>query len=105
MKYLTNEEIGHLIKERREKLGLTQGQLGEKLGVGAAAVNKWECGTVTNIKREMLRNLTVVLKIHPANLIGIKVENNEYVLTNEEFTVNELLEIQHYIDYIKSRRG
>lgn len=105
MEFLTNEEIGKLIKEKREKLGMTQAQLGEKLGVGAGAVNKWELGTVVNVKREMLRNLAVVLKIHPANLIGIKVEVTEIVVDVNEFSINEINEIQNFIDYIKSKRG
>lgn len=105
MQYLTNEEIGKLIKEKREMFGWTQAQLGEKLGVGASAVNKWELGTVYNIKREMLRNLAVVLKVHPANLIGIKLEVTEIMVSVDEFSTSEIVEIQNYINYIKSKRG
>ena len=105
MEFLTNSEIGKLIKEKREKLGWTQAQLGEKLGVGAGAVNKWELGTVVNVKREMLRNLAVVLKINPANLIGMKVDDGEIVISNEEFSTNEMIEIQNYINFVKSKRG
>lgn len=105
MQYLTNEEIGKLIKEKREKLGWTQAQLGEKLGIGASAVNKWELGTVYNIKREMLRNLAVVLKVHPANLIGIKLEVTEIVVGVDEFSMNEIVEIKNFIEYVKSKRG
>ena len=105
MEFLTNSEIGKLIKEKREKLGMTQAQLGEKLGVGAGAVNKWELGTVVNVKREMLRNLAVVLKINPANLIGMKVDDSEIVISNEEFSINEMIEIKNYINFVKSKRG
>lgn len=105
MEYLSNEQIGKLIKEKREKLGMTQAQLGEKLGVGASAVNKWELGTVVNVKREVLRNLSVVLKIHPANLIGIQTEVEEIIISVDEFTVSEITEIQNYIEFIKSKRG
>ena len=104
MEFLTNSEIGKLIKERREKLGWTQAQLGEKLGVGAGAVNKWELGTVVNVKREMLRNLAVVLKIHPANLIGMKA-SDEIVISNHEFSDNEMVEIKNYINFVKAKRG
>ena len=35
---------GNMIKELREKLGMTQGALAEKLGVSDKAVSKWETG-------------------------------------------------------------
>ena len=36
------EDLGTRIKRFRLEIGLTQGQLGEKLGVSAQAVSKWE---------------------------------------------------------------
>lgn len=33
-----------MIKERREALGLTRTQLGDRLGVSKVAVRKWELG-------------------------------------------------------------
>lgn len=39
-----NYNFGNYICERREKKGLTQSQLGEKLGVSNKAVSKWENG-------------------------------------------------------------
>lgn len=101
--FLTNEEIGRKIKAVRLQRGLTQTQLGEKLGVGAAAVNKWETGLVKNIKREMLRQISLTLDIHPATLIGLNT--NEIVIREDEFNSDELQEIKNYINYVKSKRG
>lgn len=39
-----NRVIGRRIKERRISMGLTQGELGKKLGVTGAAVGTWENG-------------------------------------------------------------
>ena len=36
------QTLGKRIEENRKKLGLTQDQLAEKLGVTAQAVSKWE---------------------------------------------------------------
>lgn len=36
--------IGNFIKEERQKLGLTQEELGEKLFVTRQAISKWEQG-------------------------------------------------------------
>lgn len=72
MDFYTDEEIGRIIKNARISLDLTQVTLGDRLGVQPAAVQKWESGKVTNIKRSILRQLALELKISPAVLIGIK---------------------------------
>lgn len=46
--------LGKNIKRLRKEAGLTQQELGERLGVGKAAVSKWENGTVENIKSRIL---------------------------------------------------
>lgn len=37
--------VGEVIRERRKKLGLTQEQVAQRLGISAPAVNKWERGS------------------------------------------------------------
>lgn len=71
MEYYTDEQIGKIIKQHRIYMNLTQAELGEQLGVQAAAVQKWESGRVKNIKRSVIRGLAKILKIEPATLIGI----------------------------------
>ena len=41
---MDNKKIGKLIASLRNKLGLTQQELGDKIGVGFRAVSKWERG-------------------------------------------------------------
>jgi len=38
------KKIGEYIQLKRKKIGLTQSQLSEKLGITSKAVSKWECG-------------------------------------------------------------
>lgn len=71
IEFYTDEEIGQIIKRQRIHKNLTQSELGERLGVQAAAVQKWESGKVTNIKRNILRNLSIELDLNPSVLIGI----------------------------------
>lgn len=104
LKKLTDLEIGQIIKRRRLELGLTQTQLGEKLGVGAGAVNKWEQGKVTNIKRDVLRNLTLELQIPTALLIGLGSVKDLLLFGTEEFSQEEITEIINFVEYIKSKR-
>lgn len=103
--HLTDKEIGEIIKKKRLELNLTQAQLGEKLGVGAAAVNKWEQGIVTNIKREILRNIALVLKIHPTYLIGLEFNPKEFVISSADFSDEEMNEIQSYIQFVVFKRN
>ena len=103
--HLTDKEIGEIIKKKRLELNLTQAQLGEKLGVAAAAVNKWEQGIVTNIKREILRNISLVLKIHPAYLIGLEFNTKEFVISSADFSDEEMNEIQNYIQFVVFKRN
>jgi len=44
---MKNKDIPKLIKELRDKLGLTQEQFAQKVGVTFATVNNWEKGTRT----------------------------------------------------------
>lgn len=58
--------MGERIKTMRLEHGLTQEALGERLGIKKAAVQKYEKGTVKNIKRDTLLNL--------AEIFGTSVE-------------------------------
>ena len=37
-------DIGNKIRMLRQKVGITQEQLGEKLGISAQSISKWETG-------------------------------------------------------------
>lgn len=63
-------DIGKKIKNARKKMGYTQEELGEKIGVQKSAVAKWENGRVVNIKRSTLAKISKILEIPPIELIG-----------------------------------
>ena len=60
--------IGQRIKKRRLELGLTQEELGAKIGVQRAAINKYETGLVQNIKRSTQQKLADALGIDVVSL-------------------------------------
>ena len=62
-------EIGEKIRAARLAKGMTQGELGEILGVQKSAVAKYENGRVVNIKRSTLKKLSEVLGIALMELI------------------------------------
>lgn len=61
--------MGEYIKQLRTAHGFSQEELGRMVGVNRAAVNKWECGRVENIKRSTIEQLSKVLGVSPAELM------------------------------------
>ena len=64
--------VGQKIKEARKAKGMTQSELGEKVGVQKSAVSKWERGETQNIKRSVLQKLSYYLDLQPVELIDSK---------------------------------
>lgn len=65
-------KIGEYIKTLRLNKGLSQEELGRIVGVQRAAVQKWETGTVTNLKRATIQKLADFFEVEPSSFI---VEN------------------------------
>ena len=47
--------VGDKIKTLRKAMGLTQTELGERVGVKKNAVSKWECGRVEDIPTSTIK--------------------------------------------------
>jgi repressor LexA len=62
--------MGEIIKNNRNKLNLSQEELGARLGVNKAAVQKWESGRVENIKRKTIQKLSGLFGITPSEVMG-----------------------------------
>lgn len=58
--------LGQEIKRLRLERGYTQQQLGDLLGVQKSAVQKYEKGTVKNLKQETLLKLCRIFDVSPA---------------------------------------
>lgn len=61
--------VGSYIKKLRTDAGYSQEQLGALLGVKRAAVQKWECGRVQNLKRETIKKLADIFKVPPSSFV------------------------------------
>lgn len=81
--------MGERIKERRIAVGLTQEELGEKLGLKKSAIAKYENGRVENIKREVIKKMANILDCSPVYLMGFSddvhtpKEDSKYYLNPE----------------------
>lgn len=64
--------MNNRIEELRKAADLTQEELGKKVGVTKAKINKYEHGTVVNIKRSIIVKLAEVLNTTPSYLLGWK---------------------------------
>lgn len=62
--------IGEKIKKARLAKGYTQEELGNLIGVQKSAVAKYEKGRVVNIKRSVLKKISMVLDIPPVELVS-----------------------------------
>ena len=71
---------GEKIKQLRKSLGMTQEELGEKIGVKKAAINKYETGLVVNLKRSTIYSLAKALGVSATTLL----DDEELTLSSEE---------------------
>ena len=61
--------VGSYIKQLRTERNFTQEELGQKIGVKRAAVQKWECGRTQNLKRETIQKLSEIFNVNPSSFI------------------------------------
>lgn len=81
MIYMTNSP-GEKIKYLRQLTGLSQEELGRRVGVQRAAINKYEKGTVTNIPIHTIEKIATVFDVSPTYIVGWN-GNNENPLSSE----------------------
>lgn len=77
----TGAKIHHL----RVKAKLTLQELGDKVGVGASTVRKWETGQISTIRSDKISKLAQALETTPAYLMdwtesSISIETNQGVV-------------------------
>ena len=62
----TGDKIHYL----RTKLGLTLQELGDKVGVGASTVRKWETGYIKTLRTDKMQKLAIALDTTVDYLMG-----------------------------------
>lgn len=70
-----SNDVGKLIKERRNALNLTLEEIGNYVGTSKATVQRWESGEIQNMRRDRIEKLAEILQISPADIIY--AENNK----------------------------
>lgn len=103
--------MGELIRYHRERLKLSQEELGEKLipKVQKAAINKWEKGTVENIKRTHIQQMATIFDLSPCELMAFDSTPQSSAKEKELLDIFQLLnkegqeEVLKYATYVGSQ--
>ena len=66
---------GTRIKELRLLANMSQEELGRRVGVQRAAINKYEKGSVTNIPIATIEKIATVFDVSPTYIVGWNGEN------------------------------
>ena len=69
-------EIGKRIREYREKRGMSQKELADKIGVSNSRVSNWEQG-INRPDADILADLCRVLKVSPSELLDVHLSTDE----------------------------
>ena len=101
-------KLGENIRKTRLKIGLTQAQLGEMLGKSDNVITNWEKGT-NRPDADMIEKLCSMLKISPNELLNWDNSTKKPTtiaahFEGEQFTEEELEEINNYIQFVISKR-
>ena len=88
---LTNREIGLRIQSKRKELGLTLKEIADKVGVASSTIQRYEKGTITQIKLPVLESIAKVLDINPTWLVKrdapLKVNFTENTSSKENILI------------------
>lgn len=72
------KNTGEMIKYYRKKLGLTQEELGNYVGVQKSAIAKYENGRIENLKRTTIEKLSELFNVSIDYLLGNSDTANDY---------------------------
>jgi transcriptional regulator with XRE-family HTH domain len=99
---------GQRIRELRLQLNMTQEDLGAKVGLKTAAINKYETGLVVNLKRETIQELAKALRTSPSYLMGWDETKPPTTIAahfdGDEYTEEELEKIKEFAKFVKNQR-
>lgn len=79
------------IRAARKRKGMTQEELGRRIGVAKQTIQKYENGIVTNIPVERLRAIATVLNVSATELMGYDEVSPVEQVQDELFEKRKLL--------------
>lgn len=85
--------MGIRIRQKRLEKGMTMEDLAAKLDVGKSAVNKWEKGHITNIKRPTIEKMAQLFECSPSWLMGWSEDEPPAILEDDDSEIKRLYEM------------
>lgn len=95
-------EMSEIIKKLRTEYGWTQEELGKKLGLQKAIINKYENGSVENIKRTTIQKMAQLFHVSPAYLMGFTEEDMLMNIARKKAEQDELNGLMESYPLLKS---
>lgn len=92
-------QLGALIKTRREELNITQKKLAGLLGVANSTISRWEGGQIRDIKRAQIYLLSKYLYIPIDTILGLSNETS----TEDLEVVKKRISIQSKLENINDK--
>lgn len=102
-------EMNEILRNRRTELGLTLDDVGRAVGVHRSTVQRWESGSITNLKRDKIAMLAFVLRVSPEYLLGWTQDSARRVDDDLEAACVDLTDAErenvlNYIAFLKAQR-
>lgn len=107
-------EIGNLVRNKRESMGLTHEQLAQRTNISVKKIKQWETGKSTRPLGEA-KILSVVLDIPFGKLMGVQVDTEQIQrqrfrerlyqeIPNLVLSDEEIAQVINYIKFVMSQR-
>lgn len=99
------EKFNENLKNARERRGLSQKEVAEKIGVAKSTYSLYESGNrEPNV--QTIKKIADLLKITADELLGLDEEPQTIVahFDGDEYTEGELEEIRNFAAFVKSKR-
>ena len=112
---LSPTEIGNLVRNKRESMGLTHEQLAQRTNISVKKLKQWETGKSTRPLGEA-KTLSVALDIPFGKLMGVQVDTEQIQrqrfrerlyqeIPNLVLSDEEIAQVINYIKFVISQRG
>ena len=99
--------VSERIRAQMELRGLSYGELANATGLAKSAIHRYATGLTDKIPTNALSKLAEALGVTPAYLTGWEQKSTHTLAAHfegEEFSEDELREIEDFVQFVKSRR-
>ena len=100
--------VSDRIRTQMQRLGLSYGELAQATGLSKSAIHRYATGATDKVPTEALEKLAHALGVTPAYLTGWESPAATTLAAHfegEEFSEEELREIENFVQFVKSRRN